>query len=365
MEAEGVDGPWPVSHRLRPFLSTQDQTLHPRGGRPSTEEARTRAHAVDQWAIGLNRHLSSVENADILEGQGRNIDLDELYRLMRGAHVQAQGMIDTVRDPLLVLDEQLKVVTANLAFYDAFRVEVHAEFGEIGPRTILVTARRLVRPDTSGRVLLLTLVDATERRKKEEQSAVLMGELQHRMKNLLGLVQALVRQTGIQNRSAEDYRDALVGRLEALSRSLDLSMSGKAAPLGELIANTLEPYDQPAAAVEVEGGPEIALTSAQALSVGMILHELSTNAAKHGALSSPEGRIRISWSIEPDGQGTKRVELRWQEAGGPVVSPPEVPGFGTRLIRFAAAQDLGGDAELSYAPEGLLAEVRFPLPQET
>lgn len=330
------------------------------------------------------------------------MDLDELYRLMRSAHVQAQGMIDTVRYPLLVLDDQLRVVTANAAFYETFHAgredtigtsflelgagqwnvesfrlllekviphsasidefEITADFGTAGTRTMLVSARRLVRPDTSGRVLLLTLVDATERRRKDAESAVLLGELQHRMKNLLGLVQALVRRTEIKGRTAEEYREAIVGRIEALSRSLDLSLSGKPSALSDLVASTLEPYAQLPAAVEVDEGAEVFLTSEQALGTGMILHELSTNAAKHGALSSPGGRVRISWTVEKDGKRQDYVGLRWQESGGPAVATPTRQGFGTQMVRFAAAQDLNGQAELIYAPEGFLAELRFPLP---
>lgn len=333
------------------------------------------------------------------------MDLDELYRLMRGAHVQAQGMIDTVRDPLLVLNEQLMAVNANLAFYETFRMsreetigvsffelgggqwnidelkvllkrviprtsavedfEVNADFGDIGKRTMLVTARRLVRPDMSGRVLLLTLVDATKRREAEATTAILVGELQHRMKNLLGLVQALVRQTHIDGRSAADFRESLIGRLEALSRSLDGSLSGQATSLSKLVAETLEPYSPLSAAVEIDGGPDLALAQQQALGVGLILHELSTNAAKYGGLSSPDGRLRIGWTVKPDGQGRDQLQFEWREMGGPAVSPPKTHGFGTRLIQFAADKELGGEAELTYAPDGFSARVRFPLQQET
>lgn len=329
------------------------------------------------------------------------MDLDDLYRLLRGAHVQAQGVVDTVRDPLLVLDGQQCVVSANRAFYATFAVgrdetvgrplyelgngqwniealrllleqviprsaavedfEVSAEFPAIGRRTMLISARRLAHPDDNSRVLLLTMVDATERRKKEQENHVLIDELRHRMKNLLGLAHALARQTEVAGLSAEAYREALLGRLGALSRSLDASVSGKAAPLADLAARTLEPYAHGPAAIELDAGPEVALKAAQALPVGMILHELATNATKHGALSAPEGRVRISWDIERVNEGGARVALRWEEAGGPEVTPPGRQGFGTRLIRFAAIQDLEGSAELTYAPAGLVAEVRFPL----
>ena len=329
------------------------------------------------------------------------MDLDDLYRLLRGAHVQAQGVIDTVRDPLLVLDADLCVVSANCSFYEVFGVdreatigkplyelgngqwdieelrlllekviprsaavtdyEVGADFPHIGRRTMLISARRLVRPDRTPRTLLLSMVDATERRKKEQESQVFIGELQHRMKNLLGLVHALARQTEASHQAARQYRDTLLGRLNALSRSLEASMAGEAARLCELAARTLEPYAGERSALVLDGGPEVVLKPTQALPIGMILHELATNAMKHGALSADRGCVRASWEVNEGSAGEACVVLRWEESGGPAISPPETRGFGTRLSEFAAAQELGGTAELTFAPEGLRLEVRSPL----
>ena len=328
------------------------------------------------------------------------MDLDELYRLLRLAHVQAQGVADTVRDPLLVLDSNLCVLSANPAFYRTFAVdrdetigqpvyklgsgqwnieelrylledvipksasvidfEVCAEFPDIGPRTMLVSAQRLSRPDNQSRVLLLTIVDATQRRRREGEKDLLIGELQHRMRNLLALAQALARQTEAKGRSGEEYRDAFLGRFEALVGSLDVSVSDQTADLSELARRTLEPYTGYGAAIEVEESPAVPLKAEQVLAIGMILHELATNAVKHGALSAPGGCVRVDWKVDSEGEGDPRVCLRWQETGGPKVSPPTRRGFGTRLIEYAAARDLGGGVELDYAPEGLTVEMNFP-----
>ena len=93
---------------------------------------------------------------------------------------------------------------------------------------------------------------------------------------------------------------------------------------------------------------------------GKILHELATNAAKYGALSVPDGQVKIDWSIVTEDDGTAQVSLFWSEAGGPEVSPPSSGGFGTRLIGFTAQRELGGRAELSFRPDGLVVKLDFP-----
>jgi two-component sensor histidine kinase len=325
--------------------------------------------------------------------------MDDLYRLLRNAHTQAQGVVDTVRDPLLVLDAHLCVVSANRAFFETFRVgrdetigrpfhqlgdgrwdieelrllletvvprsasivdyEVRADFPEIGRRTMLVSAHRLVHPDSHSRVLLLSIVDATERRRRDEEKDVLIGELSHRIRNLFSVVAALARRTQVTDRSAEEYRDAFLGRFEALMRAHELMNSAPAAPLGDLVRTATEPYA--AAAFRVEEGPAVALTSERVLPVSLILHELATNALKHGALSAPQGRVRLGWALAGNGSDDRRLTLRWKEEGGPAVSPPPTRGFGGRLIAFSAERDLGGQVKQNYAPEGLEVEVTFPL----
>lgn len=328
------------------------------------------------------------------------MDLDELYRLLRGAHVQAQGVIDTIRDPLLVLGPDLSVLSANPAFYRTFETsrdetvglpfyelgsgqwnieelrllfekvipksasvfdyEVRAEFPKVGLRTMLVSAQRIRHPDNGHRVLLLSIVDATERRQKEDEKDILLGELDHRMKNLLSVTLALARQTQAAGRTGEEYQEAFLGRFEALGRALGLSARREPAELPDLARAVMEPYRGGSRSITVAEAPAVALLPAQTMSLGMILHELATNAVKYGALSAPEGRVTIDWEVAADEEGAPEVRLRWKESDGPAASLPASGGFGTRLIRFAAERELGGRAELSYRPEGLLATLSFP-----
>jgi hypothetical protein len=230
-------------------------------------------------------------------------------------------------NPLLVLDAQLNVLSANVAFYETFEVgrdetigaplyelgggqwdieelrlllekviprsaavseyEVDAEFPHIGRRTMLVSARRLAHPDRSSRSLLLSIVDATERRKQEQENRVFIGELQHRTRNLLGLVHALARQTKATDASAKEYQDALLGRLAALSRSLDASMSGEAMQLSELTARTLEPYGSDTSTLIVEGGPEVILTSGRPCHSGSNISRRSEQLRQDSRPASP------------------------------------------------------------------------------
>jgi two-component sensor histidine kinase len=319
---------------------------------------------------------------------------------LRNGHVQAQGIIDTVPDPLLVLDQNLCVQSASRAFFTTFNVdrdetigehiyelgnrqwdipelrhlleevipkstavvdfEVEHDFPSIGRRTMLVSAHRVFHPDNNSRTLLLSIVDATERRQREAEKDVLLGELRHRMKNMLALVQAIARQTVAAGRSGEEYRDAFLGRFNALVQAYDVAYAQEdEADLQEVLERTLEPYSERPTGVLVEAGPTVPLASKQIMSLSLVLHELATNAIKYGALSNPEGQVRVRWGIEE--ASAPHLRLVWQEACGPAVAPPSSSGFGTRLIEFAVSRELGGRVELNYAPEGLVVEIVAPL----
>jgi PAS domain S-box-containing protein len=334
------------------------------------------------------------------------VNLEDLYRLMRVAHVQAQSIVDTVREPLLVLDEKLCVVAASRSFFQVFGVdrdatlgrhlyelgdgqwdipelrqlleavipkstavegyEVEHDFPHLGRRIMRLDARRMFHPDHNGTTLLLAVEDITNGRRKEQEKDLLLGELQHRVRNLLALVHSLARRTGAEGRSGTEYRDAFLGRLGTLVRAHELAFEADAtADLGELVAGTLAPYQAAGLAkLAVEDGPSVVLARGQITPLCLILHELATNAVKHGALSAPMGQVRVVWH---DSQGTaenggRRLRLLWEEQGGPQVRPPTGDqGFGTRLVAFAAAHELHGQAELTFAPEGLRAEIVFPL----
>lgn len=324
--------------------------------------------------------------------------LEELYRLLRLGHVQAQGIVDTIEQPLVVLDERMCVAYANPAFFRSFRVEpdqtvgrslfglgngqwdipalrrllqdvvpraaavegyeVAHDFEGIGHRTFLVHARRLVHPDQHAARVLVTFDDVTERRRSDASKDMLITEGDHRLRNLLTVVNTVLMRTRTRDRTAEEYRDVLLGRLRALLESKALPVGGaEPVPLDVLVRRHLDPFADHA---RIAAEPAVPLPPAKAASLSLVLHELAVNAAKYGALSAPGGTVHVSWSVEDEGEG-RVLLLSWREEGGP---PPERPGgsgFGGQLIEYGVRQELGGTATTEHPPEGLRLSLRVPL----
>ena len=204
--------------------------------------------------------------------------------------------------------------------------------------------------------------DISDRKQAEDQHRLLTHELSHRVKNTLAVVQALARQPGPLGMSVEQYRDRLIGRIQALAHAHDqlLETNWQSADLATLVRATLSPYGRDGAADQVVDGPAMRLTPKQGLGLALVLHELATNASKHGALSTVDGVLRVTWdTAEMDGQ--RQIRLAWTERGGPPVTDGAPEGFGTKLIERACAYELEGSAELRLAPEGLTAEIAFPV----
>jgi PAS domain S-box-containing protein len=215
--------------------------------------------------------------------------------------------------------------------------------------------------DLGDGTLVEYCIDISARKRAEEERELLARELSHRVKNTLAVVQALAMQTNGRIQSVEAFREAFVGRLHAMARahSLLLDAHWRSADLKSLVEQTVAAYqvDDPEV-VEVEGDL-VVITPKQGLGLSLVLHELGTNAAKYGALSSSEGRLRVSWQVEHG--SARRLRLTWEERHGPKVEPPTEKGFGLQLIKRACTYELEGEVELDYAPEGLTCVVVFPL----
>lgn len=199
--------------------------------------------------------------------------------------------------------------------------------------------------------------EALERSHAAEK--MLTGELSHRVKNLLGLVQSLAMRTGATGPDATAFRDAFVARLQALSRAENLALGdgAQSVDLAELVAQAMEPFQRAGGARARGASLPVSARSGRMLS--LVLHELATNAVKHGALSDPTGQVRIAWSRARNGVG-RRVLFRWSEEGGPGPRPSARRGFGTRLLTQLAEYELDGEAVLNFRPQGLLYELSFP-----
>lgn len=204
--------------------------------------------------------------------------------------------------------------------------------------------------------------DISERKEREQHIRVLMGEVSHRSKNLLAVAQAVARQTAANATSVEEFERRFSARLRSLSVSQDLliAQDWRGVTLSTLVSTQLGHYADLVGTRIALDISDILVGPAAAQSLGMAIHELSTNAAKHGALSSDKGRVMVKGHIE-DGPDGRRYVLSWEENGGPPVSAPDRTGFGQTVIEHMLGQRLGGDVVLIYAPEGLRWRLSAPL----
>lgn len=214
--------------------------------------------------------------------------------------------------------------------------------------------------DEAGKIVGASKIarDISERRRLEEERELRVGELRHRVKNLLAIVGAIARQTTVEGLSAGEYREDFTGRLAALAAAHEAAFrSDDGIDLAALINRLLDPYIHRAwgEVVTIAVGPPVTVPRAKIQPLAFVVHELATNAVKHGALSVSAGRLRLSWTTAHAG-GRTQLRLSWQERGGPPVVQPASKGFGMKLIEMTGGE-LGGGAELEFEPEGLAARL--------
>lgn len=200
--------------------------------------------------------------------------------------------------------------------------------------------------------------DVTERKRLERHQQLLVGELNHRVKNTLAIVQSLAHQTFKKDLASRKEITRFEGRLQALASAHNLltQRNWESASIDEVILEALGPFcAQNRCKVE---GPRLMLPPRSAVALALATHELATNAAKYGALSNDSGRISVSWTLDSD-----RLEFVWREEGGPPVVPISTTGFGTKLIRRSLAAELGGTVDLEFDPGGLICRVRASIPK--
>jgi PAS domain S-box-containing protein len=214
-----------------------------------------------------------------------------------------------------------------------------------------------------GKRMVGVVLDVTDRhhafaaiKDSERRQRVLINELNHRVKNTLATIQSLAVQTGKRAATVEEFHHNFESRLLSLASTHDaLTRSGwQVASLRELVQHELKPYGPDRCVI---AGDDVQLAPKQALAIGMVLHELATNAAKYGALSPPSGLVQIVWTQGPD----EALRLRWVEMGGPPVATPLRKGFGSRLIHASIVGELGGSAEMTFEPGGLVVQLEAPL----
>ena len=325
------------------------------------------------------------------ELQTINNELSDKQELLTRANTDLQNLLDSTQIPTVFLDDELRIRHFTPALTQLFPVrdadhgrpitdivnqldytEIRADVekvkrdGTIVERDLALkdgahSFMMLIRPYRTAKNaidgVVVTFVDITERKRGEERQLLLSGELQHRTNNLLAVIQSVVQQSLSGTQSLSEARETLTARLHALANANALltQTDWYGATLKDVIARELASF---VARASIDG-PPIRLTPNATQGFALVIHELCTNATKYGALSIPAGKVEIRWSVEEGGDEPKLM-FRWQERGGPRITPPQRMGFGTTLLNSAIS---GGDGtpRIEYAPEGVRYTLEVPL----
>jgi PAS domain S-box-containing protein len=215
--------------------------------------------------------------------------------------------------------------------------------------------------DGDGNIIGVVVVvfDITDRKRAEERIRVLLNEVNHRSKNMLSVVLAIARQTTAP--SSKEFVQRFSNRVRALAASHDLLVKSqwRSIAVSELVLMQLAHFEDLMERRIVLDGPRLHLSAAGAQCIGMVVHELATNAAKHGALSSQDGHVEIAWQVK-NGGADERFTMSWIERGGPPVVAPTHRGFGSTVIKSMAELSLDGEIQLDFAPSGLFWQLACP-----
>jgi PAS domain S-box-containing protein len=283
-------------------------------------------------------------------------------------HGLPEGTVEVARSVCLATvhsDDIGQVKQARSEAFDLRRREYSVEYRIIraGGEVRWVETRCFISYDGEGRPhrVIGISIDITERKVVEEQQRKLVAELDHRVKNVLATVQAVAAHTMDASSSMQHFVAALDGRLRSLGSTHEI-LSHRAwlgIPLAELVRRELAPYAR-AANAEISG-PEVMLSAEAGQIMGMVLHELVTNAAKYGALSVPSGRVSIRWRLALTGSASERLVLTWREIGGPLVVAPGKSSYGMNVVRELIPYELGGTVDYVLSPQGAQCQIDIPL----
>ncbi|EIM25520.1 PAS domain-containing protein [Microvirga lotononidis] len=259
-------------------------------------------------------------------------------------------------------DYAVQTIAAALARHDKsidliFRIE-----RPDGIRTMQTIALFFYQEDGSPLRMVGVDIDITHYKEAENRQNLLIRELHHRVKNTLATVQAIVGSTARSASSIDEFYQGFVGRIVSLARTHNLLTEDlwQKAALEELLQTELGPYEDEARNRITMMGPPLELPSEAAVPIGMAIHELTTNAAKHGALSTFGGQVEVRWEIL-DGE-RPMLHFSWVERGGPRVGTPSRQGFGTRLLQRVLSTQLQAEVSMEFSPEGLRFSMQLPIP---
>lgn len=332
------------------------------------DEARVRARTAaallrEEWRHALTLEAGKVGSWvwDIRTGE---VACNDTFRRMYELHETGTIQIEQVLEATHPADRPIVQAGITASLDDGEDYSAESRVAASG--RWLTMRGRVYQRDAEGKPLIMmgASIDVTESKQSAEQTRVLLRELNHRVKNTLAMIQSVARQTIRQNPDPKAFIEAFSGRLRTISDAhvllADRDWSG--VQLYEVLASQLGPdfITKPDRA-EVHG-PDVMLPADHALGLGLILHELTTNAHRYGAWASAEGVVNIQWEVKAFPQ--RGLSLHWREQGGPVVERPQEQGLGARLIERSLAKVLDSEVKLDFPPEGVVAKVWLPLPAE-
>ena len=329
------------------------------------DEARVRARMAAELVKEEWRHALTLEAGKVgswvWDLRTGDIVANDIFRRMFAIDSNA---------PLHVSDLMQAIDAADIAGVDAALaatfeqgVDYAVEFRVRESGRWLIGRGRVYQRDATGEPLIMmgVNIDVTDAREAAEQTRLLLRELNHRVKNTLAMIQSLARQTLRQKPDPQQFSDAFSGRLRMLSEAHTMLADRDWSGIGlvELLKSQVEPYLLDSPEQFAFTGDDLQLPPDHALGLGLIIHELASNAVKFGALSLPQGRVSVTW-IESDGP-QRRIELIWLESGGPTVGVPRETGFGMRLIQRSLDKVLDSSVELSFPETGAIAKISMPI----
>jgi two-component system CheB/CheR fusion protein len=319
------------------------------------EMQRRIAESEARLSFALENHHLGAWDVDLATGQ---VETTALHNRIFGFEEPVDAW-EAERTTDFVLEEDQPAVRA--AYEEAIATGGHLVLNyrirrlDGAIRWVEIQGRPVM--DADGRPVRFagTIEDVTERLEAERRKDILLAELEHRVKNILATVQAVARFTGRIARDKDEMVEGLVGRLAAISRTHDALTEGgwRARRLGELLQAEVSPYVDPAAERFDYRGDDVWLDPAMALSLGLAIHELTTNALKYGALSADRGKIEVTVT----GVDGKLRRFDWVEVGGPRVRAPEREGFGMFLIEKVLATELNATIDVRYMAGGLRCSI--------
>jgi PAS domain S-box-containing protein len=331
--------------------------------RDETERKRTEQQLVDALALLMQtsnqrKMALAAGGMGIFEvdvGRDRIIWSDEIYAqvgIERTSETLPMAAIERFVHPddlALARTNSAAAFAAGGIYENEFRV-IRAD-GQV--RWLYVRAQASASGDRPAKIYGISM-DITERKEREAHIRFLLSEVAHRSKNLLAVVQAIAAQTARATSSPLSFADDFGDRLKSLAASLDLLVQQEwlGVSVEGLVQSQLGHYAEPGNTRVRFEGPSVMLSPLAAQYLGMALHELSTNAAKYGALSGAVGTVAIAWRVAGQA-GNRRFQMSWREDGGPAVAPPTKTGFGSLVIERMAAEALHGQVTLEYAREGV------------